>query len=778
VASQILDAILPDIPMGRTARRIAAAAILLLPAVFVAGLFLLMRTEPRPPVPVKIDPPSAIEIARAFAVSHGIAAQSWKASYGWDDEKNLLKFLNENPADRVVWKFAPPLAINVSLREPTGEKKVTVSLSLEGRVIGFDGEDDFPSTAALSEAEALRLAESQLPPEVPFGRPVTQLHGADYTFIFRSSQIPGVEVKEEIREHGRTVDFVKASAEADHGDSFEDKDTLQDVLIMLGSLFAFLVIGFSVYRYAMRAMQGEVSHKRSIIVALLCGSFCCLLASNATTVGDAGSVPKGLILLAFGMAGLAGGLFLAAAYGSGEGDIREAYPGKLTSLDALLTGRIFSRNVGVSVVFGSACAGWVTFALAVVLAGVRSPAPRGSENMLSPFTHNGWLIGLVVYPLGALSLAAGGLLQPLAFLQRYMKRATRWHLPILVLCSVLVGVLHSNSPTNAEFLLRSVAMVVALLVPFFLRDLLAALVCVTSTLFVSNLASILVVLPDSTFLPAAYVAGATLLFLGALFCVRYGKAFTEEQVRPLYARHIAQRKSLEAEVSAAREAQLRLMPQSVPEFEGLSIAASCIPAETVGGDFYDFFTLSDGRLGIFIAEGNNGGLAAALTIALAKGYLMHCVGQVREPVDILVRLETALYSILGSSSGLAEFAFATVDTVHGEIRYARTGTYPKVLIPRTRSATIERLVPVQGRQDPITAGSASLEPGDYILLFTDGVGRPLESSGNLKFDRSTGAEEARKRVMALAKRGGEPDDLTVIVVQVHSVGVAALEVVA
>ena len=172
------------------------------------------------------------------------------------------------------------------------------------------------------------------------------------------------------------------------------------------------------------------------------------------------------------------------------------------------------------------------------------------------------------------------------------------------------------------------------------------------------------------------------------------------------------------------------------------------------------------------------GLAAALTIALAKGYLMQCVDKVREPADILMRLETALCSILGTSAGLTEFAFATIDTVRGEFRYARTGVYPKVLLASARAPLIERLVPVEGRREPIASGSAKLEPGDHVLLFTDGIGRRLESPEKLRFDRTTGAEEARKRIMAVTKRTSEPDDLTVVVVQVTSVGAAAWEGVA
>src|SRR5207248_10259744 len=115
-----------------------------------------------------------------------------------------------------------------------------------------------------------------------------------------------------------------------------------------------------------------------------------------------------------------------------------------------------------------------------------------------------------------------------------------------------------------------------------------------------------------------------------------GREYRDEEVRPLYARHIAERQLLEAEMAAAREAQLHLLPKSVPNIAGLSISAACIPARIVGGDFYDFFPLANNRLGVFIAEGSNRGVGSALNIALAKGFLMHTVRRNLSPHEVLL----------------------------------------------------------------------------------------------------------------------------------------------
>jgi serine phosphatase RsbU (regulator of sigma subunit) len=406
----------------------------------------------------------------------------------------------------------------------------------------------------------------------------------------------------------------------------------------------------------------------------------------------------------------------------------------------------------------------------------------------------------VLYPLLSLSFAAAGLLQPLAFLQRYFTKARRWHMPVLLCCAGLVSTLRTHSPSNGDFLVTSAILVAALLLPFFLLDLLSTMVCLTVVTSAMGLALGLAVAPSlaGTSAVVHLVVGAGAAGF-ALLCLGRGPHLTEQQVRPLYARHIAQRQALEAEVSAAREAQLRLLPESVPDFAALDISAACVPAETVGGDFYDFFPLGEGRLGVFIAEGNNRGLAAALTIALAKGYLMQCVERFREPVEILTRLESMLSSIFTSDpdvsrSSLTDFAFASIDTVAGEIRYARTGTYPKVVVVSgTSVVTSERLVAVTGRQSPISEGRARLVAGDHVILFTDGIGRRLalgnrrpEDAAAALVSRTKGqiageagtAEQIGQRFFAASKTSLDPDDLTLVVIQIKAEAQTALRVVA
>jgi hypothetical protein len=787
----ILAAILPEGSGANAWRRAWMIAIALFPAALVAGFFLLLRTEPRPPVPVTINGAQAVEIARAFALREGIPASSWKGAYGYGLDKPLLDFLNAKPESNRLWSIAPPVYATVTLAQPAGNRSARVYLSVNGQVIGFEWINLPQAGPALPDAEALRLATTRLPSNLPFGKPGVEKKGADRLYTFRSSALPDVDLKALVEVGPNRVVSFRMKAVPDPAPPATTQKSVQSALLTLGIIFVCIVALLSIYRYASRTMQQEVSHRRSLIVAALCGCFCILIAFNAVVNSDAAMIPFAYILAIFAVIGLLGGALLAAAYGSGEGDVREAYPGKLTSLDALLTGRVFSRNIGVSVLFGLVCASWLLLILAILKIPFYGGELRASEGMAGPFMRITWPAPFVTYPLFALAFAAAALLQPLAFLSRYAANRPRRRIPALLVCGALVAMIRPAARSVAELLATSAVFLAALLIPFFLRDLLAALISVATLFVLIGLSSGIAVAPANMTGHAMHVVAGAAIFVFAALSVRYGKTFSEEQVRPLYARHIEERKSLEAEVSAAREAQLRLLPQSAPDFAGVNISAACVPAETVGGDFYDFFNLGDGRLGIFVADGNNHGLAAALTIALAKGYLMHCVEKFREPADILARLETALASIFegGAGSQPAEFAFAVIDSVACEVRYARTGAYPKVVIASAGGALgTERLVPVKGRTEPIAAGCAPLSAGDYVVLFTDGIGRrlaaaggqgtPEEIAGTLATRGSRNAEELRERFLAAARSPADPDDLTVVVVQMLARQASVLGVVA
>jgi sigma-B regulation protein RsbU (phosphoserine phosphatase) len=324
-----------------------------------------------------------------------------------------------------------------------------------------------------------------------------------------------------------------------------------------------------------------------------------------------------------------------------------------------------------------------------------------------------------------------------------------------------------------------------LLLSFLVGDLLTSMVALGAYSFVSYLVHVAGRGPavrDTLFFSAS-LALAGLAF-GILASLR-GRRYLEDEVRPLYAQHLAQRQSLQAEVSAARQAQQRLGPQTIPVIEGLTLAASCRQAEGVGGDFYDFFPITRSKLGIFLAEGGGSGISSALSIAFAKGLLMPMVDRVESPTEVVARLCAALNPLLASRNGMG-LLYAIVDTAAGTLRYARFGSYPRLLVNRAgspASAAVEtecKLVG-QGGSNAVEC-RAMLVPGDNVVFFTDGLAQTLAAAEKAPADewllaflssrRETSADEIHRALMEAlrskikrARRNGVDDDLSAIVLR-------------
>jgi serine phosphatase RsbU (regulator of sigma subunit) len=180
----------------------------------------------------------------------------------------------------------------------------------------------------------------------------------------------------------------------------------------------------------------------------------------------------------------------------------------------------------------------------------------------------------------------------------------------------------------------------------------------------------------------------------------------------------------EKELELARAIQQRLLPPATLEGPGFSVAARCIPARQVGGDFYDVLHLEDGKLGLAVADVAGKGIGAALIMASAKAVvpLLSISG---DPAATLAALDGKLRKELGRREFVA-LAFAVYDPESGELRLANAGLPdPYVLrpgeAPRALSCPGPRLplgLKADVRREMLTA---RLEPGDRLVLFSDGL---------------------------------------------------------
>ena len=335
-----------------------------------------------------------------------------------------------------------------------------------------------------------------------------------------------------------------------------------------------------------------------------------------------------------------------------------------------------------------------------------------------------------------------------------------------------------------------------LLIPFFRFDLLTSLVSLAVPTFVTSIVQF-TAQPSSSLNRSGYIALA--IGLAFLICEIYfafkGKLYNEEEVGPQYARHLTQRLTMQAEVSAAREAQIRLMPPLAASPPGLEIAAQCLPAQEVGGDYYEVFALDENRTGLFMAEGGGQGLASALSIAFAKGYILPKVTGSRHsddsPLEIVRGLQSQLRKSVSHTSEMG-IVYAVFDSSEKTIRYARTGAYPRVYVGRQSESSA--MSPTEDENKfgsthgavpesfTVASGLLDLEPGDTVMVFTDGIahatGRSVEGVADslwrdIRADATDSPEKLQRDLEGILEKTEKravnarvaTDDLTAMVVR-------------
>jgi phosphoserine phosphatase RsbU/P len=195
--------------------------------------------------------------------------------------------------------------------------------------------------------------------------------------------------------------------------------------------------------------------------------------------------------------------------------------------------------------------------------------------------------------------------------------------------------------------------------------------------------------------------------------------------------HKRERQRLEQELSIAREIQQALVPQGLHDYPHFSITGIYRPCNEVGGDYFDVFPLPDGRIAILIADVAGKGLGAALLTTMLQGALSGMTLDV-DPVKVFNHLNQFLCQ-RAAVGRCATMFFGLLDP-DGAFEFLRAG-HPSPLLLRgdevselysTGSLPIGLL-----ERETFTSSRIQLEPGDTLLLFTDGVTEAEDKDRNL-----------------------------------------------
>ncbi|KAA6456920.1 hypothetical protein DYQ86_24035 [Acidobacteria bacterium AB60] len=257
-----------------------------------------------------------------------------------------------------------------------------------------------------------------------------------------------------------------------------------------------------------------------------------------------------------------------------------------------------------------------------------------------------------------------------------------------------------------------------------------------------------------------------------------------DERRRAYAEKLVEERRIAQELEIARQVQARLFPQVLPATKGLEYAGICVQARSVGGDYYDFLDLGSGRLALIVGDIAGKGIAAALLMANLQATLRSQVpGVSDQPQRLLAAVNRLLFENT-TASAYATLLLAEYDSATGRLVYANCGHVPGLIV--RAGGTVERLNPtgtVLGLFEDWDGevSSTHLDPGDLLVLYTDGVTECEDDCGEdysqqrlLESIRQHGALPADELAAAVSKdvlefsRGRQFDDLTLIVARRES----------
>jgi serine phosphatase RsbU (regulator of sigma subunit)/predicted ester cyclase len=187
-----------------------------------------------------------------------------------------------------------------------------------------------------------------------------------------------------------------------------------------------------------------------------------------------------------------------------------------------------------------------------------------------------------------------------------------------------------------------------------------------------------------------------------------------------------EREHLEQELRVARRIQQASLPMEVPTLEGWQISPYYQPAREVGGDFYDFFELEDGRVGVVVGDATGKGVSAAL-VAAATSSMVRAVAQAlgsSSPGEVLAQVNETLVARIPSNMFVTCF-YAVLDPESAGLRYANAGHDLPYLRGRSSNDAEELsargmplgLMPEMSYEEKETV----LDAGDSVLFYSDGL---------------------------------------------------------
>jgi sigma-B regulation protein RsbU (phosphoserine phosphatase) len=249
----------------------------------------------------------------------------------------------------------------------------------------------------------------------------------------------------------------------------------------------------------------------------------------------------------------------------------------------------------------------------------------------------------------------------------------------------------------------------------------------------------------------------------------------------LYEEILSRERKLESDLQLARELQRSMLPDEPPVLPGFEFGSTYLPADNLGGDFYDYLRVPEGGTGIVIADVSGKGVAAAMTMAASRGAVRSAMEHGNHPAALLQAANRRLFRDIKRNVYITA-CYGVLDPARGTFSYSSAGHFPPILVRGTgETQYLEAGGTILGMFDEVGYEEETLQlgSGDLICFYTDGIidafnmkdepfGEKRLENLLEKIHRLPATEVVRRLVSTVqdyAAGCGQHDDMTIIVLK-------------
>lgn len=207
-------------------------------------------------------------------------------------------------------------------------------------------------------------------------------------------------------------------------------------------------------------------------------------------------------------------------------------------------------------------------------------------------------------------------------------------------------------------------------------------------------------------------------------------------------------RSLEKDLELAHRIQHGLVPADPPNVPGYHFFHYYEPANSVGGDYYDYVPLPDGRCAVVVGDVAGKGVSAALLMAKLSGEVKYYLASEKDPAQAVRRINTA-FGRRDWQDRFVTFVVVMIEPRENAVTIVNAGHMPPLL--RTQSGVVEAIgqeesgLPLGVVDDfPFQSTTKKLDPGDAVVIFTDGISEAMNTARDLYGVERISAQIARK----------------------------------